>query len=158
MPGALLLGFHDEDRKTFRSRLGEACAKTGWRAHAYVLMGNHHDPFLSLEFTCPPLNGGPQTDHGRPMKTNYFKIRADAPLALVVAEAMEKTGLGQSDVLRLGSLRGVPEITSALAGGTALPRLPEGELRRHSPSPAFHSRRADSFSICSNDLPLVSGT
>jgi hypothetical protein len=64
------------------------------------------------------------------MKANYFKIRADAKLSLVVAEAMEKTGLGQGDILRLGSLRGVPEITAALAGETVPPRLPEPELRR----------------------------
>ena len=74
------------------------------------------------------------------MKTNYFKIRADATLALVVAEAMEKTGLGQSDILRLGSLRGVPEITSALVGGTALPRLPEEELRRRIEALRFRTR------------------
>ncbi|MGO8675816.1 MAG: hypothetical protein ACLQVX_08095 [Limisphaerales bacterium] len=74
------------------------------------------------------------------MKTNYFKIRADAALALVVADAMEKTGLGQSDVLRLGSLRGVPEITSALVGGTAPPRLPEGELRRRIQALRFRTR------------------
>src|SRR5208337_4852411 len=65
----------------------------------------------------PSLDDGSQTDHGRRMKTNDFEIRADATLTLVVAEAMEKTGLGQSDILRLCSLRGVPEITSALVGG-----------------------------------------
>ena len=74
------------------------------------------------------------------MKTHYFKIRADATLALVVAEAMEKTGLGQSDILRLGSLRGVPEITSALVGETALPRLPEEELRRRIEALRFRIR------------------
>lgn len=74
------------------------------------------------------------------MKTNYFKIRADATLTLVVAEAMEKTGLGQSDILRLGSLRGVPEITSALVAGTALPRLPEKELRRRIEGLRFRTR------------------
>ena len=79
-------------------------------------------------------------DHIRPMKTNYFKIRADATLALVVAEAMEKTGLGQSDILRLGSLRGVPEITSALVGGATVPRLPEEELRRRIAALRFRTR------------------
>jgi hypothetical protein len=74
------------------------------------------------------------------MKTNYFKIRADAPLTLIVAEAMEKTGLGQSDILRLGSLRGVPEITSALTSGTALARLPEKELRRRIQALRFRNR------------------
>ena len=74
------------------------------------------------------------------MKTNYFKIRADATLALVVAEAMEKTGLGQSDILRLGSLRGVPEITSALVDGGTVPRLPEKELRRRIEALRFRIR------------------
>jgi hypothetical protein len=64
------------------------------------------------------------------MKTDYYKIRADADLALVVADAMARTGLGQSDVLRLGSLRGVPEITTALTAGEHVPRIPEAELRK----------------------------
>ena len=64
------------------------------------------------------------------MKTDDYKIRADAALALVVSEAMARTGLGQSDVLRLGSLRGVPEITIALAAGEHVPRIPEAELRK----------------------------
>ena len=31
----------DLDRRCFLETLGEACEKTGWRVHAYVLMGNH---------------------------------------------------------------------------------------------------------------------
>ena len=31
----------DEDRQRFLDTLGEACAKTGWRAHALCLMSNH---------------------------------------------------------------------------------------------------------------------
>lgn len=54
----------------------------------------------------------------------------DPGLALVVSEAMARTGLGQSDVLRLGALRGVPEITMALTAGEHGPRLPEAELRK----------------------------
>jgi putative transposase len=30
------------DRKVFLEALGESCEKTGWRIHAYVLMGNHY--------------------------------------------------------------------------------------------------------------------
>jgi len=34
--------FHDEaDRQRFVATLGEACAKTDWQVHAYVLMPNH---------------------------------------------------------------------------------------------------------------------
>jgi len=32
----------DTDRKRFVETLAEACEKTGWRIHAYVLMGNHY--------------------------------------------------------------------------------------------------------------------
>jgi REP element-mobilizing transposase RayT len=32
----------DRDRVRFLETLGEACEKTGWRLHAYVLMGNHY--------------------------------------------------------------------------------------------------------------------
>jgi REP element-mobilizing transposase RayT len=31
----------DKVRQRFLDTLGEACGKTGWRLHAYVLMGNH---------------------------------------------------------------------------------------------------------------------
>ena len=32
----------DRDRHCFLETLGEACEKTGWTIHAYVLMGNHY--------------------------------------------------------------------------------------------------------------------
>ena len=32
----------DGDRQCFLETVGEACAKTGWRIHAYVLMTNHY--------------------------------------------------------------------------------------------------------------------
>ena len=31
----------DGDRRRFLETLGEACGRTGWRVHAYVLMSNH---------------------------------------------------------------------------------------------------------------------
>ena len=31
----------DRDRKLWLETLGEACAKTGWRIHAWVMMNNH---------------------------------------------------------------------------------------------------------------------
>jgi putative transposase len=35
--------FHDEaDRRFFLQTLGEACAMTGWRIHAWVLLSNHY--------------------------------------------------------------------------------------------------------------------
>jgi len=39
--------FHDEDdRRFFLATLAEACAMTGWRVHAWVLMGNHYHLFI----------------------------------------------------------------------------------------------------------------
>jgi putative transposase len=39
--------FHDdEDRRFFLDTLSEACAMTGWRVHAWVLMGNHYHLFI----------------------------------------------------------------------------------------------------------------
>ena len=32
----------DADRRRFLETLGEACARTAWRVHAFVLMGNHY--------------------------------------------------------------------------------------------------------------------
>ena len=39
--------FHDDDdRRFFLHTLGQACERTGWRVHAWVLMGNHYHLFL----------------------------------------------------------------------------------------------------------------
>lgn len=32
----------DLDRRLWLTTLSEACEKTGWKIHAYVLMGNHY--------------------------------------------------------------------------------------------------------------------
>jgi putative transposase len=36
----------DEDRSLFLTTLGEACGKTGWRVHAWVLMSSHYHILL----------------------------------------------------------------------------------------------------------------
>ncbi len=36
-----LIFMDDADRQRFIDTLGEACTKTGWQVHAYVLMPNH---------------------------------------------------------------------------------------------------------------------
>ena len=36
----------DEDRRCLLATLGAACMRTGWRIHAYVLMGNHYHLLL----------------------------------------------------------------------------------------------------------------
>ena len=39
--------FHDDDdRRFFLATLSEACGMTGWRVHAWVLMGNHYHLFI----------------------------------------------------------------------------------------------------------------
>lgn len=37
-----LIFLDDEDKNYFLTTLGEACEMTGWRVHAWVLMGNHY--------------------------------------------------------------------------------------------------------------------
>ena len=36
----------DDDRRFFLATLAEACGMTGWRVHAWVLMGNHYHLFI----------------------------------------------------------------------------------------------------------------
>ena len=36
----------DPDRKLWLETLGEACEKTGWRIHAWVMMNNHYHLLL----------------------------------------------------------------------------------------------------------------
>ena len=36
----------DDDRRFFLQTLSEACGRTGWRVHAWVLMGNHYHLFI----------------------------------------------------------------------------------------------------------------
>jgi putative transposase len=45
-----------EDRRVFLTTLEEACERTGWRVHAYVLMSNHYH--LMLETPQPNLVAG----------------------------------------------------------------------------------------------------
>ena len=46
----------EQDRVLFLRTLGEACGRTGWRVHSYVLMGNHYH--LLLETPEPNLCAG----------------------------------------------------------------------------------------------------
>ena len=36
----------DDDRRFFLHTLAQACERTGWRVHAWVLMGNHYHLFI----------------------------------------------------------------------------------------------------------------
>ena len=46
----------DDDRRYFLAALAEACGRTGWRIHAWVLMGNHYH--LLIETPEPNLVEG----------------------------------------------------------------------------------------------------
>lgn len=46
----------EEDRQLFVKSLGDACARTGWRVHAWLLLGNHYH--LMLETPEPNLVAG----------------------------------------------------------------------------------------------------
>ena len=48
--------YRDADRELFLDLLGQACLKTGWKIHAYVLMSNHYH--LMLETAQPNLVAG----------------------------------------------------------------------------------------------------
>jgi putative transposase len=48
----------EEDRRFFLRTLGEACVRTGWRVHAWVLMSNHYH--LLLETPEANLSAGMQ--------------------------------------------------------------------------------------------------
>ena len=48
----------DGDRELFFKTLGQACERTGWRVHPYVLMGNHYH--MLLETPEPNLSTGMQ--------------------------------------------------------------------------------------------------
>ncbi len=50
--GRNLIFLNDRDRHAFLAALGEACERTGWRIHAYVLMPNHYH----LLFETPEAN------------------------------------------------------------------------------------------------------
>jgi putative transposase len=52
----------DADREMFLHTLGEACERTGWRIHAYVLMSNHYH--LLLETPEPNLVAGMRGSKG----------------------------------------------------------------------------------------------
>ena len=48
----------DADRELFLKTLGQACERSGWRVHSYVLMGNHYH--MLLETPEPNLSIGMQ--------------------------------------------------------------------------------------------------
>ncbi len=129
-----------QDRKLFLTGLGEACAKTGWQVHAYVLMPNHYHVLLQNPW--------------------YLTRAGKRPVWLRVERVMESLGLGPADgrgyeaylegrVLELGTKAGRKELDrqwKALrrgwyVGGKSFVAKSEGYL-----GPRLKGRRRESFS------------
>jgi REP element-mobilizing transposase RayT len=66
----------DTDRQVFLTTVGQACGRTGWRVHAYVLMANHYH--LLLETPEANLVAGMQWLQGT--YTQRFNCRHPANL------------------------------------------------------------------------------
>lgn len=49
------------------------------------------------------------------MKKELLQIRLEPELSLLVKDAVQRTGLSKSEVLRQGLRKGIPELISALA-------------------------------------------
>jgi hypothetical protein len=62
------------------------------------------------------------------MKKELFQIRLDPELSLLVGDAVQRTGLSRSEVLRQGLRKGIPEVISAL---DAPPRKTLGKTLVH---------------------------
>jgi putative transposase len=65
--------FEDRDRKQFLKTLGDACEKTGWIAHAYVLMSNHYH--LLIETPEPNLVAGMKWLQGTYTRRHHMTYR-----------------------------------------------------------------------------------
>ncbi|MDP4114369.1 MAG: transposase, partial [Bacillota bacterium] len=72
----------DKDRSRFLETLGEACEKTGWAIHAYVLMGNHYH-FMKLKARLGGIvagkkreshSGGAKRAHGQKAAEELLKV------------------------------------------------------------------------------------
>ena len=72
-----LIFMDDADRQRFVDTLGEACAKTGWQVHAYVLMPNHFH--VVIETPLPNLVAGMKWLLGT--YTSRFNRRREKDLA-----------------------------------------------------------------------------
>lgn len=122
--------FHDhEDRRRFLLALGQACGRTGWRVHAFVLMGNHYH--LLLETPEPNLSRGMhwlQTTytvrhnkrhglHGHLFQGRYKAIPVEAEAGDYFATVADYIHLNP---LRAGLLRGTRRLGEYIWGSFPL--------------------------------------
>ncbi len=128
--------FNDEDRRWFLQTLGEACAKTGWRVHAWVLMDNHYH--LMIETPEANLVEGMQwlqntfTRRFNTKHRSWGRVFGDRYKAVIVEGSAPFYYESLCDYLHLNPVRaGIIRPTrgqsvldypwSSLAGGYALP-------------------------------------
>ena len=109
----------DRDREMFLHTLGQACERTGWRVHSYVLMGNHYH--LLLETPEPNLCAGMKWMQGtytirhnarHKLRGHLFQGRYKA---IIVDGEQETYFRTVSDYIHLNPVR-----ASLLAEGAAL--------------------------------------
>jgi putative transposase len=99
----------DPDRTFFLRTLGEACGRTGWRVHAYVLMRNHYH--LCLETPEPNLVAGMkwlQNTYTRRFNTRHRlwgRLFGDRYKAVPVEPGPTEYYLGLLDYLHLNPVR-----------------------------------------------------
>src|SRR5260221_7525339 len=96
-----------QDRRVWLETLGEACQKTGWRIHAYVLMGNHYHllletPEANLVEGMKWLQGAYTQRHNTRHKVHVwssypFYLRGAGPAWLERERELGSLGLKPSD-------------------------------------------------------------
>ena len=95
----------DQDRRRFLEVLGEACEKTGWRLHAYVLMGNHYH--LLLETPEANLVTGKQREsHAGGAR----RAHGEAGARRLLSVGLKALGLSAEELAALS--KGAPEKTA----------------------------------------------
>ncbi len=126
----------DDDRRFFLKCVSEACGRTGWRVHAWVLMGNHYHLFIEtpeanlvegmkwLQNTVTRRFNVRHREWGRLFGDRYKAVLVDGETAHYYTTLWEYLHLnpcraGLVDFEKSGSILDYP--WSSVAGGYALP-------------------------------------
>ncbi len=80
----------DEERRLFLKTLWQACARTGWRIHSYVLMGNHYH--LLMETPEPNLSSGMQW-----LQATYSRPHDEAEAERLIRKGLQTFGMKDLD-------------------------------------------------------------
>lgn len=97
--------FHDDDdRRFFFATLSEACAMTGWRVHAWVLMGNHYHLFIETPEQVAGLVG-----------KDLPGLKGSDPRKLALAELLwKRTTVSQEWIAEKLSMRSAANVSQHL--------------------------------------------